>query len=232
MILQIALDTPLRRVFDYRLPTELGSDSPGVPRLGVRVRVPFGRRQLIGVLLSGIAAESSIADSEAEGGNRHSGRAPHRRSSHLRPAALGGRLLPPSLGRGVRRRIAGQPACGSAGNAEHRMVVPESGPGEKNCHPPARGVLPSSGPCWHGLSERGRATTDDVRKAFKPVHLRAAAARGLGSPPWRPRPKLRRSSRVPATWISPQRRLIASPPCSRPCRALPRTCFTASPAAV
>ena len=53
MILQIALDTPLRRVFDYRAPAEFGtesgkSESQATLRLGVRVRVPFGRRQMIG----------------------------------------------------------------------------------------------------------------------------------------------------------------------------------------
>jgi len=43
LILQIALDTPLRRVFDY-LPPKDACDSPawGSPKLGVRVRVPFG----------------------------------------------------------------------------------------------------------------------------------------------------------------------------------------------
>jgi primosomal protein N' (replication factor Y) len=47
-ILRIALDTPLRQLFDYRLP-------PGVDaaRLtpGMRVRVPFGRRRMVGVLI-------------------------------------------------------------------------------------------------------------------------------------------------------------------------------------
>src|ERR1700692_2419979 len=57
MILQIALDTPLRRVFDYRPPAHF--EGPGAPPLGVRVRVPFGRRQLIGILV-GIACESAV----------------------------------------------------------------------------------------------------------------------------------------------------------------------------
>jgi primosomal protein N' (replication factor Y) len=60
MILQIALNTPLRRVFDYRPPagfSAAGSDA--APRLGVRVRVPFGRQQLIGILV-GVASESSV----------------------------------------------------------------------------------------------------------------------------------------------------------------------------
>jgi primosomal protein N' (replication factor Y) (superfamily II helicase) len=57
LILQIALDTPLRRVFDYLPPP--GAMPANLPP-GVRVRVPFGRRQLIGVLV-GTAPSSPIA---------------------------------------------------------------------------------------------------------------------------------------------------------------------------
>jgi len=57
LILQIALDTPLRRVFDYLPPADTGG---GTPKLGVRVSVPFGRRQLIGVLV-GVTQASSVA---------------------------------------------------------------------------------------------------------------------------------------------------------------------------
>ena len=53
MILRIALDTPLRRVFDYTAP------DGQTPPPGVRVRVPFGRRQMIGILV-GIATESMV----------------------------------------------------------------------------------------------------------------------------------------------------------------------------
>jgi primosomal protein N' (replication factor Y) len=62
MILQIALDTPLRRVFDYRAPGSLAeqpAESRRPLRLGVRVRVSFGRRQMTGVLV-GIAAASMV----------------------------------------------------------------------------------------------------------------------------------------------------------------------------
>src|ERR1700734_2387194 len=61
MILQIALDTPLRRVFDYLPPAQfVGSGLHGAPPPGVRVRVPFGRQRLIGILV-GVTAESSVA---------------------------------------------------------------------------------------------------------------------------------------------------------------------------
>jgi primosomal protein N' (replication factor Y) len=60
LILRVALDAPLRRTFDYLPP--LGADDGGrrePPCLGVRVRVPFGRRQLIGILV-GIGTASEV----------------------------------------------------------------------------------------------------------------------------------------------------------------------------
>ena len=58
VILRIALDTPLRRVFDYLPPAGgAGADSPPAP--GVRIRVPFGRRQIVGILVE-VADGSSI----------------------------------------------------------------------------------------------------------------------------------------------------------------------------
>lgn len=59
MILQVALDTPLRRVFDYRPPVTLSVQELAALRVGTRVRVPFGRRQLIGVLVR-IATQSAV----------------------------------------------------------------------------------------------------------------------------------------------------------------------------
>ncbi|MBB3102897.1 primosomal protein N' (replication factor Y) [Azomonas macrocytogenes] len=55
-ILRLALPSPLRRLFDYRAPanTPLTALQPGV-----RVRVPFGRRQMIGVLVA-LAEHSDV----------------------------------------------------------------------------------------------------------------------------------------------------------------------------
>ncbi len=53
-ILQVALDTPLDRLFDYLAPDAEPAD------IGRRVRVPFGRRAQVGVIV-GLAAESSLA---------------------------------------------------------------------------------------------------------------------------------------------------------------------------
>ena len=56
-ILRLALPSPLRRLFDYRAPA-------GVPRAalqpGVRLRVPFGRREIAG-LIEGIDGERPSA---------------------------------------------------------------------------------------------------------------------------------------------------------------------------
>jgi primosomal protein N' (replication factor Y) len=46
-IFRVALDTPLRRLFDYLPP----APPAAAPRLGARVRVPFGRQRLIGVVM-------------------------------------------------------------------------------------------------------------------------------------------------------------------------------------
>jgi primosomal protein N' (replication factor Y) (superfamily II helicase) len=54
-IFRVALDTPLRRLFDY-LPEARGTVPPVV---GARVRVPFGRQRKVGIV-AGIAATSEI----------------------------------------------------------------------------------------------------------------------------------------------------------------------------
>ena len=55
-ILRVALDTPLRRPFDYLPATAPDTPLPGVGR---RVRVPFGRRRLVGVVVA-IADSSDV----------------------------------------------------------------------------------------------------------------------------------------------------------------------------
>ena len=48
-VLRVAVPTPLRRLFDYRPSREA---PPGGWRPGIRVRVPFGRRQMVGVVVA------------------------------------------------------------------------------------------------------------------------------------------------------------------------------------
>jgi primosomal protein N' (replication factor Y) len=53
---QVAIDTPLRRVFDYRLPVSLDNASL---QPGQRVRVPFGKRRVVGVIVA-VTARSDV----------------------------------------------------------------------------------------------------------------------------------------------------------------------------
>jgi primosomal protein N' (replication factor Y) len=54
-ILQIALDTPLDSVFDYRWPCEPGSE----PQVGQLALVPFGRRETVGVIVA-VKAQTEV----------------------------------------------------------------------------------------------------------------------------------------------------------------------------
>lgn len=60
VILRVAVPSPLRQLFDYLPPADC---PPQALRPGVRVRVPFGRRQLIGVLIA-MAERSDIAEGQ------------------------------------------------------------------------------------------------------------------------------------------------------------------------
>src|SRR5580698_8326295 len=57
MIFRVALDTPLRRLFDYLPPTADGNGPTPAP--GMRVRVPFGRQRLVGIIVQ-VAENSEI----------------------------------------------------------------------------------------------------------------------------------------------------------------------------
>jgi primosomal protein N' (replication factor Y) len=175
MILQIALDTPLRRVFDYRAPAQF-SGLGGAPRLGVRVRVPFGRQQLIGILI-GVASESAVADAKLKTALEILDLYPivdpvtfdllcwaaeyyHHPIGEVFAAAL-----PVSL-------RAGQPA----------LQKPEwwslSETGRQELSAPSTRRAPQQRALLEWLGTRERATSDEIGEAFKPAQLRSLAARG------------------------------------------------------
>ena len=60
VIFRIAVPSPLRQLFDYLPPIGLATAQVEQLRAGVRVRVPFGRRELIGVLFE-VVAQSDMA---------------------------------------------------------------------------------------------------------------------------------------------------------------------------
>jgi primosomal protein N' (replication factor Y) len=57
VIFRIAVPSPLHQLFDYLPPLGYAESMPALP--GVRVRVPFGRRQLVGILVE-VAAHSAL----------------------------------------------------------------------------------------------------------------------------------------------------------------------------
>ena len=59
-VFRVALDMPLRRVFDYLAPKARTAASRAEP--GTRVRVPFGRQRLVGVVME--VADSSDLPAE------------------------------------------------------------------------------------------------------------------------------------------------------------------------
>lgn len=55
-ILQVALPSPLRRLFDYKAPARVRTEQLQV---GLRIRVPFGNRQMIG-FIAGLTDQSTV----------------------------------------------------------------------------------------------------------------------------------------------------------------------------
>ena len=177
MILQIALDTPLRRVFDYRPPTGFGPEgSRGVPRLGVRVRVPFGRQQLFGILV-GFASESAVDSAKLRAAVDILDQQPvfdpitfdlllwaaeyyHHPVGEVFAAAL-----PVSL-------RAGQPALQ---RTEWWSLTEE---GRQEISSPTTRRAPQQRALLAWLSERGRATEADIGEAFNLTQLRGVTGRG------------------------------------------------------
>lgn len=58
-ILRLALPSPLRRLFDYRAPAGV---SRSALQPGMRLRVPFGRREMIGILVEVVDHSEVPAD--------------------------------------------------------------------------------------------------------------------------------------------------------------------------
>ncbi len=147
-----------------------------VPRLGVRVRVPFGRRQLIGILV-GVASESLIDAAKLKTALAILDEQPvidavtfdllrwaaeyyHHPIGEVFAAAL-----PVSL-------RAGQPAL------QHSEWWALTEAGRAEFRTPSTRRAPQQRALLKWLSDRGRGTADEVAEYFKPALLRTVAARG------------------------------------------------------
>jgi primosomal protein N' (replication factor Y) (superfamily II helicase) len=176
LILQIALDTPLRRVFDYQPPAAFAAAGPEVLCPGLRVRVPFGRRQLIGILVR-VAADSSVPLAKLKRALDIVDERPifdpvtfdllcwaaeyyHHPLGEVFAAAL-----PASL-------RSGQPALPEV----DWWSLTEAGRRELAVPGPGRATQQRALLAW--LGERGGAAADEIRHSFKPGPLRALSVRG------------------------------------------------------
>ena len=174
MILQIALDTPLRRVFDY-LPPAQESLVEQVPPPGVRVLVPFGRQRLIGILV-GTASESTLPAAKLKVAHEYLDRRPvfdpvtfellrwasdyyHHPIGEVYAAAL-----PASL-------RSGQPAAAST---EHFSLTDQ---GREELKEPSSKRAPQQRALLSWLADHDGATADEVSAAFNPGLLKSLAAR-------------------------------------------------------
>ncbi|HWG70226.1 MAG TPA: primosomal protein N' [Steroidobacteraceae bacterium] len=182
MILQIALDTPLRRVFDYRPPASFAAanfdaaDSNSPLRPGLRVRVPFGRRQLIGILV-GMVAESTVAEAKLKTALDILDAEPIFDPATLDLLFWAAEYYHHSLGEVF---AAALPASLRAGQAARARTVWWSltAAGRQELTTPSTRRAPQQRALLAWLSQRGRVGGDEIGGAFKPAQLRALAARG------------------------------------------------------
>ena len=172
MILQVALDTPLRRVFDYLPPEELEA----TPVAGMRVRVPFGRQKLVGVITA-VVSQSQVAPSKLRAAleilDERTVLDPvtfellqwaadyyHHPVGEVFAAAL-----PVSLRQGL-------PAI----ETQERWSLTELGSGE--WRQPTDKRAPQQRALLRWIGERGAVSADEVSAGFKSTHLKSLAKRG------------------------------------------------------
>ncbi len=176
MILQVALDAPLRRVFDYRAPIVPEGQAEVAPRPGVRVEVPFGRRRLIGILV-GVSAGSDVPPGKLRQALAILDQEPvfDAVTFHLLQWAAGyyhhpiGEVFAAALPASLR---AGQ---GTKSSLTSWSLTPG---GRIELQSPASRRGPQLHALLAWLGAAGRHAGDAVPTTFKPAQLRALAARG------------------------------------------------------
>lgn len=136
VILRVALDVPLPKLFDYRCEDATRAD------IGYRALVPFGKRRLVGLIVD-VAAESEVADSQLRPAERILRDAPrlprdwlalaefcsayyHRPLGEVTAAALPPRLrtsrpLPPAVPLGYSLTSAGHEVLAAAPKRKKRL---------------------------------------------------------------------------------------------------------------
>ncbi|HEY2676994.1 MAG TPA: primosomal protein N' [Steroidobacteraceae bacterium] len=174
VIFQIALDTPLRKVFDYLPPPNSSQQRP--PPLGARVLVPFGRQRLVGILV-GIVSESAIAPQKLKPAMEILDDHPvyDRVTFDLLRWAAGyyhhplGEVFAAALPAALR---AGKPAL------ESLEIWNVTSPGLQELAEPSSRRAPKQRALLAWLTTRGRATAEQIGEEFDPAQLKALALKG------------------------------------------------------
>ncbi len=172
MILQIALDTPLRREFDYLSPDSV----IGPPKLGVRVRVPFGRRRLIGVLV-GIARQSSLQANKLKTALEILDEAPVFDAVTFELLRWAADYYHHPLGEVMAAALPVALRSGAAADVVVELWT-LSELGLRQLERPATRPAPRQRALLAWLAEHGPVAFDELAAAFKSTQLRSFAARG------------------------------------------------------
>ena len=172
LIWRIALDTPLRRVFDY-LPL---NDASTAPPLGVRVSVPFGRRKLIGVLVA-IAAESNIAAAKLRRAHEILDAAPVFDAATFDLLKWAAEYYHHPIGEVFAAALPGSLRSGQAAVASQEYWrLTELG--HEELAQPTQKRAPKQRALLAWLAEQGQASATQVAAVFKTGHLRTLAQHG------------------------------------------------------
>jgi primosomal protein N' (replication factor Y) len=179
LILQIALDTPLRRVFDYRCPQFVpGGRSPALLRPGIRVRVPFARREMVGVLV-GTAPESALDPAKLKTVLEFLDEVPVFDPATFDLLRWAADYYHHSLGEVIAAALPASLREGqAAGDGVESWALTAEGRQELATPSDRRGPRQRALLAWLGTREAAGAGTDEIVAVFRSVHLRAAAKRG------------------------------------------------------
>ena len=179
LILQVAIDTPLRRLFDYLPPAGAAPDA-GAPvfaaQPGVRVRVPFGRRIQVGVIVA-ICAETAIAPGKLKAALEVLDQEPLFDAVTFELLCWAAAYYHHPIGEVFAAALpAGVRAGGSA--IEQTTYWELTAAGRAALASPANRRAPGQRGVLTALAERGRCTAAELGRRSKPQLLRAAETRG------------------------------------------------------
>jgi primosomal protein N' (replication factor Y) len=171
VIFHVALDTPLRRTFDYLPPP----DAPQTPPMGVRILVPFGRQRLVGILV-GTAAESALPAIKLKAALQILDAHPVYDPVTLDLLRWAADYYHHPIGEVFAAALPVTMRAGQA--AAERIELWSATPaGQAELAAPSSKKAPQQRALLAWIAERGSATSDDVSRAFKPL-LKNLSQRG------------------------------------------------------